>query len=157
METRTLLVGAAVAVVLLAGGVLAVLSTGGMDQGMDHAGPPTQEDQGGGSADDPLSVRVEHPGYHEGEGGGSHDSNWEKVNGTVDVQLATQGSIQRIEFYLGNQKIHTEANGSWAWRFDTTQHRDCMYKFTAKAFGPNGATYQDTTRIWIDNTDDNCM
>lgn len=147
METRTLLVGAAVAVIVVAGGVLAVLWTGGMGHGTtgDESCPP---------ADDTPYVCMVHPGFHEG---GGHDaSGWEKIRGTVDVRLETQGSIQRVEFFLDSDRIHTEDDGSWEFGFDTTPYEDCMYKFTAKAFADDGTTDQDTTQIWIDNTDSNC-
>lgn len=123
----------------------------GVGHGAGIEDPPPADDSGD------LAVRVEHPGYHEGEGGGTHDTDWEKVRGTVRVDLTTQGPIRSVEFYLGNRLIHTEDDGSFEWDFDTTQYRDCMYWFTAKAYGPNGTEAQDSTRIWIDNTDGNCM
>lgn len=100
-------------------------------------------------------VHIEHPGYKEGRP--HSEQGWEKIRGTVQVDLTTSGPIERIEFYLGNRLIHTEDDGSWEWTLDTTPHEDCMYKFTAKAYGTDGSVDQHTTQIWIDNTGQNCM
>lgn len=141
--------------IVVVGAVLAVAAAAfafvnlGVGQ-MDHdVAPPPATD-----TSETLSVRVVEPGFQPG---GGHDfSGWERIRGTVPVEIDAEGPIQKVEYYLGQTLLHTSTESPFAWEFDTTPYEDCMYYFTAKAYGPDAGTVTDSTQVWIDNNEGNC-
>ncbi|MDY6769035.1 MAG: Ig-like domain-containing protein [Candidatus Nanohaloarchaea archaeon] len=149
-------------VYLIAGGVaillvgVGFLVFGGGLHGMTN--PAHTRDQGG-SADGGAgtagtqdgAVIIHSPGIKQ-------QYDWEKIRGQVTVNVTASGDVATVEFYLTDERIHTEEERPFDWTFDTTQTQDCMYKFRAVAYNAAGEKIgEDRTNIWTDNTDGNCM
>lgn len=101
--------------------------------------------------DSQKAVVLKGPGYKEGE-------KWEKVSGEVPVKLAVSDQVEKVEFYLTDQRVQTKTERPFAWTLDTTQYEDCMYTLRVVAYNAAGEKLgEDRSRIWIDNTPDNCM
>lgn len=152
-KKQVYLIGGGVAVLLIGVGALIF---GGSFHGMTS--PAHTMDRGDSADGESGTIGTQTGPVIIHSPGTKQQYDWEKIRGQVTVNVTTSDNVARVEYYLTDERIHTEEARPFDWTFDTTQTQDCMYELRAVAYDTDGEKIgEDRTNIWTDNTDGNCM